>query len=96
VIATAWGFGSVMWALFAFFFWCMAIFVFIVVFADIIRRHDLSGGGKAGWIVLLVILPLFGALIYLIVSPSVFAGRPGSGSGRSQYDALNYAPPRID
>jgi hypothetical protein len=94
VLATTWGFGSVMWALFAFFFWCMAIFIFIVVFADIIRRKDLSGWGKAGWILLIVIVPLFGALIYLIVSPSLFAGRPSAGG--SQYDALNYGPPRID
>jgi hypothetical protein len=94
MLATAWGFGSVMWALFAFFFWCMAIFIFIVVFADIIRRKDLSGWGKGGWILLLVIVPLFGALIYLIVSPSLFAG--SSRSGSSQYDALNYGPPRID
>ena len=30
-------------------------------------RHDLSGWAKAGWAVLLIFVPWFGALIYLIV-----------------------------
>jgi hypothetical protein len=95
MLATTWGFGNVMWALMAFFFWCMAIFVFIVVFADILRRHDLSGGKKAAWILLLVLVPLFGALIYLIVSPTLMTGH-GDTAGASQYDALNYTSPRIN
>ena len=95
MIATAWGLGNVIWALMAFFIWCMAIFVFIVVFADILRRHDLSGGKKAAWILLLVVVPFFGAVIYLIVSPSLMTGH-GDQGGPSQYDALNYTSPRIN
>ena len=41
-----WGTGNTLWTLFAFFFWCMAIWVFITVFADIFRRVDLGGGGE--------------------------------------------------
>ena len=43
-------FGDLMWTMFAFFFWFMLIWMFIAVFADIIRRKDLSGGAKAGWV----------------------------------------------
>ena len=49
-----------------FFFWFMAIWIFIQIFADIFHRRDLSGGAKAGWILLLFVLPFLGALIYLI------------------------------
>ena len=55
----------------AFFFWFMAIWIFIQIFADIFHRRDLSGGAKAGWIVLLFVLPFLGALIYMIARPKM-------------------------
>ena len=42
------------------------IWIAIGVVVDIFRSHDLSGWGKAGWVILIVILPLLGVLIYLI------------------------------
>jgi uncharacterized membrane protein len=56
-----------------FFFWFMAIWVFIGVFADIFRRNDLSGWGKAGWLLLIFVLPFIGVLIYLIARPTITA-----------------------
>ena len=49
----------------------MLIWMFIAVFADLFRRDDLSGGAKAGWILLIFILPLFGILIYVIARPTM-------------------------
>ena len=63
--------GDILWAMLVFFFWFMAIWIFITIFADIFRRRDLSGLGKAGWILLLFILPFLGALIYLIARPKM-------------------------
>ena len=34
------------------------------------RSRDLSGWGKAGWLLLIVILPLLGVLIYIIARGS--------------------------
>ena len=45
------------------FFW---IWIAISVVLDIFRSHDLSGWGKAAWLLLIVVLPLLGVLIYLI------------------------------
>ena len=55
----------------AFFFWFMAIWIFIQIFADIFHRRDLSGAAKTGWIVLLFVLPFLGALIYMIARPKM-------------------------
>jgi len=55
----------------AFFFFFMAIWIFIAVFSDIFRRNDLSGGAKAMWVILIFIVPFFGAIIYLIVRPKM-------------------------
>lgn len=65
--------GSILWAMLVFFFWFMAIWIFITVFADIFRRNDLSGWAKAGWILLIFIVPFLGALIYLIARPKMTA-----------------------
>jgi hypothetical protein len=56
-------FWTILW-LVGFFVW---IWLLIVVFADIIRSHDLSGWGKALWTLGIIIFPLMGVLLYLIV-----------------------------
>lgn len=66
-----WTFGSMLAGMLVFFFWFMAIWIFIAIFGDIFHRNDLSGGAKAGWIILLFILPLLGALIYMASRPKM-------------------------
>jgi Phospholipase_D-nuclease N-terminal len=66
-------FWDVIFSLVALFFWFMLIWIFISVFADIFRRQDLSGLAKAGWVILIVILPFIGALIYIVMRPSDLA-----------------------
>ena len=66
-------FWDVIWSMVFFFFWFMLIWIFIAIFADIFRRHDLSGGWKAIWILVIVILPFIGALIYIISRPKMTA-----------------------
>ncbi len=63
--------GDLLWGMLVFLFWFMVIWIFIAVFADIFRRRDLSGWGKAGWVLLIFIVPFLGALIYLIARPKM-------------------------
>jgi hypothetical protein len=42
------------------------IWIAVTVVIDIFRSHDLSGWAKAGWLVLIVLVPLLGVLIYVI------------------------------
>ena len=71
LIATEWSLGSVIWAMVVFFFWFMFIWMFIAIFADIFRRDDIGGGAKAGWIILICVLPFIGILIYMIARPKM-------------------------
>ena len=64
---------DVFWSMMVFFIWVMAIWLFIALIGDVIRRDDLSGWGKAGWILLMLCLPFLGALIYIIARPKVTA-----------------------
>jgi len=68
-----WTLGSMMWTMLVFFFWFMAIWIFISIFADIFRRNDIHGWAKAGWILLIFIVPFLGALIYIIARPKMTA-----------------------
>jgi hypothetical protein len=52
---------------FWFFIWFAAIMVWVRCIFDLFRDQDLSGWAKAGWAVLLILVPWLGALIYLIV-----------------------------
>jgi hypothetical protein len=64
---------DVFWYSILFFFWIMAIWIFIALISDVIRRDDLGGGSKAMWIVFMVILPFIGCLIYIITRPKMTA-----------------------
>ena len=66
MIADSYPFWNVMWTMLVFFCWILWFWFLFVVFADVFRRHDLSGWGKTGWIVFVVILPFLGVFIYLI------------------------------
>ena len=59
-------FGDVLLWSFWFFIWVAAIMLWFGCLFDLFRDHTLSGWGKAGWAILLVFVPWFGALIYLI------------------------------
>jgi hypothetical protein len=49
--------------IFLFAAWLMVLFS---VISDLFRDHDLSGLGKAFWIIFLIFIPFLGVLVYLI------------------------------
>jgi|SRR3954452_8772603 len=49
--------------IFVFAAWLMVLFSII---GDLFRDHDLSGFGKAVWIIFLIFIPFLGTLLYLI------------------------------
>ena len=48
---------------FLFFIWIWLLFM---VFIDIFRSHDMGGWAKALWVILIIVMPYLGVLIYLI------------------------------
>ena len=41
------------------------LFLWVYALIDIVRRADIGGGAKSGWILLILVLPYIGSLIYL-------------------------------
>ena len=58
-----------------FFIWVIWIWMMVAILSDVFRRRDMSGWGKAGWTVFLIVLPFLGALIYLISNHDGMAER---------------------
>ena len=66
MVASSYPFLDVMWTMLVFFAWLIWFWLLITVFGDVFRRRDLSGLGKAAWIVFVIVLPYIGVLIYMI------------------------------
>jgi hypothetical protein len=66
-VLAVYSFGDVLWTMFIFFMWVLWFWLLFTVFADLFRRHDVSGWYKAAWTFFVIILPFLGIFIYLIV-----------------------------
>jgi Short C-terminal domain/Phospholipase_D-nuclease N-terminal len=88
VFAADYPFLDILWTMLVFFGWVIWFWLLIIVFGDLFSRHDISGWGKAGWIVLVVVLPYLGVFIYLISQGAQMAERRDkqSQAARSEFD----------
>jgi ABC-type multidrug transport system fused ATPase/permease subunit len=55
-------FVTILW----FFLWVIWLVLVFRIILDIFRSHDISGWSKALWLILILILPFLGVVIYLI------------------------------
>jgi uncharacterized membrane protein len=49
--------------------WIPLIFLWAFALVDLFQRNDLSGWAVAGWLILIILLPLFGVLFYFLFRP---------------------------
>ena len=66
MIAADYPFLDIFWTMLIFFLWVLWIWLLFTIFADVFRRHDISGWVKTAWIVFVIVLPFLGAFVYLI------------------------------
>ena len=89
---TAWEFGngdvflSMLW-FFLFFIW---IWLLITVFGDIFRSDDLSGGGKALWLIFVILLPYLGVFVYLIARGKKMGAHATHDAQRREHEMRSY------
>ncbi|MDN4480404.1 SHOCT domain-containing protein [Demequina muriae] len=59
--------------------WIMVMISFFVIviriIMDVFRDRDLSGWGKAGWLILIALVPVLGSVIYLLARGTGMARR---------------------
>ena len=66
VLAADYPFLDILGTMLIFFAWVIWFWILIRVLMDVFRRPDLSGWGKAGWTLFMIVAPFLGVLIYLI------------------------------
>jgi NADH:ubiquinone oxidoreductase subunit 6 (subunit J) len=58
---------DLIWTIIVIYALFVVIMILFSIVGDLFRDHELSGWGKAGWLILLVVFPLVGILLYVIV-----------------------------
>ncbi len=88
MLGTDYPFLDVMWTMLVFFAWVIWFWLLITVFGDLFRRRDISGWGKAAWIIFVIVLPYLGVLVYLIAQHQGMADRnmQQAQAAQSQFD----------
>ena len=79
-----------MWSLLVIFFMITYFMILFHVIFDIFRRHDMSGGAKAMWLIFVFVLPLLGMLMYMITQGDSMGQRAVADAQRSQQQADDY------
>jgi uncharacterized membrane protein YcjF (UPF0283 family) len=75
---------QVFWDILIIMAWVIFIWIAITCLIDVFRRNDISGWGKAAWVILIVILPWIGVLVYLIAYHDGIAERNEKQAKASQ------------
>jgi general stress protein CsbA len=74
LFAADYPFLNILWTMIIFFVWVAWIWTLVLILSDVFRR-DMSGWAKAGWTLMLMVLPFLGALVYLIAHGSEMTAR---------------------
>ena len=90
LLAADYPFLDIFWTMIIFFCWVAWIWMVIAIFSDIFRRHDASGVKKALWCVFLIVIPFFGALIYLIANGDGMAERQRERAQQTEAQFAGY------
>jgi Phospholipase_D-nuclease N-terminal len=69
---------------FAVFVFVVLIWLLYIVFSDLFRRRDISGWGKALWVIGVVLFPYIGVLAYMIVESKGMAERADQQAQQTQ------------
>jgi hypothetical protein len=84
LLASSFGDGDVLLWMFEFFIFVIWFWLLVVVFGDLFRDHETSGGVKALWVIFVVLVPYIGILVYLIVRGHGMAGRAAAAQKVAQ------------
>jgi hypothetical protein len=75
LLAADYALGEVIWTIFIVFMWVIWLWLLFTIFGDLFTDHETSGAAKAGWTILVILLPYLGVLIYLIARGGGMAER---------------------
>ncbi|MFB6619749.1 SHOCT domain-containing protein [Streptomyces sp. NPDC085524] len=81
---------NLFWTMLWLFLWILWFFLLFKIITDIFRDHSMSGWGKAGWLIFVIILPFLGVFIYLIARGKSMAERDAKQMKESEAAFQDY------
>jgi hypothetical protein len=81
---------NIIWTMLVFFGFLLWIMLIFRAFADLFGRHDIGGWGKAGWTILIIVVPLIGVCIYLLSQGKGVAEREEAKARQSKGEFDSY------
>jgi hypothetical protein len=84
----------VLWDILVSIFWFMLLFAWIwllvMIFGDLFRDHEMSGWGKALWVLFLIVMPWLGAVVYLVARGGSINERARAQAVRDEQELHRY------
>ena len=90
MVLANYNFASFLWDVLVIFAFVIWFWLLIVVFGDVFSRHDISGWGKAGWTIFVIVLPYLGVFIYLIANGKSMGERAAAKAQSQQAQMDDY------
>lgn len=90
IIGATWGTGQVLLDIVWFFLIFIQIWLMISIFIDVFRRNDMKGWLKAFWVVLVIVAPIIGIVLYLIVYGNQMRVHAQQAAERQERDFRSY------
>jgi hypothetical protein len=83
-------FGDLLLLVFEMFLFVVWIWILFTIISDLFRNHEMSGGMKALWIVLLIFIPYITALVYLVIYGTDMRERQLRAQAEARHQADDY------
>ena len=80
------GLGELLWSLLVIFFMVTYFMMLFYVIVDVFRDDEMSGVGKAVWLIALLVLPLLTLVVYMIARGDGMAKRSYQQAAQAQAD----------
>jgi hypothetical protein len=78
------------WMMLWFFLWIIWLMILFRVIVDLFSDHELSGWGKALWLIFMIVLPYLGVFVYLIARGRQMTERARKQAERSDKEFKDY------
>ncbi|MFJ1569261.1 SHOCT domain-containing protein [Streptomyces erythrochromogenes] len=81
---------NMFWTMMLIFIWVLWFMLLFRIIGDIFRDDDLSGWGKTGWTIFVIILPFLGVFVYLIARGRGMGEREQRRARRNEEEFRSY------
>ncbi|MFD4867829.1 SHOCT domain-containing protein [Streptomyces sp. NPDC058412] len=81
---------NMFWTMMMIFLWVLWFFLLFRIIGDIFRDDELSGWGKTGWLIFVILVPFLGVFVYVIARGRGMGERELKQAQRNEQEFRSY------